>query len=249
MILLAVSLGIALHSSPVAKDHWLALPGPRHALVISAPWTDDLTPGGPFEGAYERDLEDLKGALMTCGFSADEIRSCFRPSTADEGREFLRQLANIAAKWKSGSLALLISGHGAPIESKDGFAAAWQLEHPNRKDIFIPYSEILDLLARVPKGVDILFVPDTCHTNMLRGTIPKNVTAVLWDEDPKETRCRAQCIREGTRANGLLSRAFAEALPASTGRLDLKRRLNERISALKKFAKGPVWNVTIEGRN
>jgi hypothetical protein len=135
----------------------------------------------------------MQEALRARGLSAAEMVSV--PGPLDRGR-LMKQLEEVRGRiagWEGGDLFLYYNGHGMYGPEVAGMReAGLQLD----RDRDQPGSALLwrELFAavRAPATVRIIVLPDCCHTNLLAGHLPANVTALIMKSDPQSSlSCRA----------------------------------------------------------
>jgi hypothetical protein len=162
----------------------MAASSPRLALLFSAPWKGETWLGNGVSRVSE--------ALRARSFGpADTIASA---EPLDRGR-LLRRLDEVKrriANWRQGDLFLHYDGHGmyergaGPVPEA-GLQLTGDRDDPSSR---VLWREVWEAL-QPPPGVRVVALPDCCHTNLLAGRLPRNVSAIIMKSEPQDTlSCR-----------------------------------------------------------
>jgi hypothetical protein len=174
-----VGLGAVMLVRPVR-----AAPAHRLALLVGAPWKGETFLGNG--------VGRLREALATRGFGSGEM---ITSTEAVDRKALSRRLDEVSkriAPWREGELFLYYDGHGMYSRATRGVPEAGLQLTGDRDDpgSSMLWREVWEAI-RAPRGVSVLVLPDCCHTNLLAGRLPPNVTALIMKSEPQDTlTCR-----------------------------------------------------------
>ena len=155
-------------------------PARRLALLLGAPWRGETW--------LENGVVKMQQALHARGFAAAEIMASAEPTDRQRLLRRLEEVKKRIAPWRQGEIFLYYDGHGmyareAAAVPEPGLQLTGDRDAPGSA---LLWRELWDAL-RAPPGVRVLAVPDCCHTNLLAGRLPRNVTAVIMKSEPQDT--------------------------------------------------------------
>jgi hypothetical protein len=174
-----LGLGTVMLVGPVS-----AASSRRLALLVGAPWK-----GENFLG---NGVAKMQEALITRGFGpSDTIAST---ESIDRKTLSLRldEVRRRIASWPDGEVFLYYDGHGMYSRvtrgvPEPGLQLTGDRDSPGSSML---WREVWDAIA-APRVVRVLVLPDCCHTNLLAGRLPQNVTALIMNSEPQDTlTCR-----------------------------------------------------------
>jgi hypothetical protein len=162
----------------------LAATSKRLAVLLAAPWE-----GESFLGD---DVAIMQEGLRARGVDAGEVISVLAPLDRPRLVRHLEDVRERIAAWQDGELLLYYNGHGMYGSEVNGLREPGLQLGPDRDQ---PTSALLwrELFAtlRAPRKVRVTVLPDCCHTNLLVGRLPANVTALIMKSDPQNSlSCR-----------------------------------------------------------
>jgi hypothetical protein len=167
----------------------------------------------------QADAEAVRAALLKRGFSEDEIIYRQGPATSREVRKALLEARRRVAGWSDGEVFFAYSGNAGYV-SKPTVRAGMELAD---KEVVL-WDEVFETLA-LPGKVHLTLLADCCHTNLLAGKLPANVSALIqgtkWGQSPACIANIHNFGREGTR--GVISYYAARALEQATTMADWLR--------------------------
>jgi hypothetical protein len=156
----------------------------RLALLLAAPWQ-----GESFLGD---DMALMQDGLRGRGLSAAEVIAVLEPLDRAAVTKRLEEVRRRIAAWRDGELFLYYNGHGMYGPARAGRPEPGLQLDRNREQpgSFLLWRELFELV-KAPPGVRLLVLPDCCHTNLLAGRLPANVTALIMKSDPQDAlTCR-----------------------------------------------------------
>jgi len=162
----------------------LAAGSHRLALLFASPW--EKSP------LHEGDLALMQGGLRGRGLGDGEIESAMATFDRDGLLTLIKRVRDRIAAWSSGDLLIYYDGKGMYVSQTDARAEPGLQLNSNRgqANSFILWREMFAALE-APPGVRVTLLPDCCHTNLLVGRLPSNVTAIIMKSDPQDTlNCR-----------------------------------------------------------
>ena len=239
----AIAIGNAVLLPPA-----LAAPPRRIALLFAVPWEKESWLGN--------DLSKVRDGLRTRGLDAAEMISVSEQLDRDAFSNYLAQGRRRIAQWRDGEVFLYYSGHGMYRASAGG------LPEPGlqlNRDRDVPSSALLwrevFALLGAPPGVRVLVLPDCCHTNLLAGRMPSNVTALIGKSEPQTAlTCRTGSALFGEsparQRYGVISYYAGETIAgASTaqGWLDAIHTAAEKDISQSKLRPGQRLTLMLEG--
>jgi hypothetical protein len=176
--------GSALRSRPsraAAREPVAGAGGARRlAVLIVARW--------PGESHLDLDLALIKEGLRARGVGAAEVISVREPLDRPKLLELLEGVHRRIAGWPDGELFLYYDGHGT-YRPAGGAVPEPALQLNRDRDS--PTSALLwrELFAtlQLPPNVRMVVLADCCHTNLLAGRLPANVTALIMRSAPQSS--------------------------------------------------------------
>lgn len=157
---------------------------PRYALLLGAPWKGETWLGNG--------IGKMQAGLAARGFTADEITASAEPLNRVRLLRHLADLKRRVASWREGTIFLHYDGHGmyramgGPVP-EPGLQLTGERDDPSSA---VLWSEVWRAVAP-PTGVRLIAIPDCCHTNLLTGRLPRNVTALILRSEPQNAlTCR-----------------------------------------------------------
>jgi hypothetical protein len=156
----------------------------RLALLLAVPWEG--------ESYLADDLAMMQAGLRTRGLSATDVIPVLAPLDRPGLARHAEEVGKRIAAWESGDLFIYYNGHGMYGQPVNGVPEpGLQLNSQReRTDSALLWRELFAML-RIPRRVRVLVLPDCCHTNLLAGRLPPNVTALIMKSDPQTSlNCR-----------------------------------------------------------
>ena len=206
---LLAGLGSAALARPASGG-----PSNRLALLLAAPWKGETW--------LENGIARMQAVLQARGLSSADTIASAEPL---DRKRLLRRLGEVnkrIASWRQGELFLFFDGHGMYARTtgavpEPGLQLTGDREDPNSA---LLWRELWDTL-KPPPAVRVLAVPDCCHTNLLAGRLPPNVTALIIESTPQDSllcRTGGTWFGEGParKRYGVITYYAATTLPEAT---------------------------------
>jgi hypothetical protein len=156
----------------------------RLALLVGAPWKGETFLGNG--------VARMQEALITRGFGRSETMTSTDAIDRKTLSGRLEEVRKRIASWREGEIFLYYDGHGLYSRATRGVPeAGLQLtgDRDNPGSAML-WREVWGAIA-APRGVSVLVLPDCCHTNLLAGRLPPNITALIMKSEPQDTlTCR-----------------------------------------------------------
>jgi hypothetical protein len=175
---------IATGASLFSAQSFGASSSRRLALLFASPWEESPLHAG--------DLALMQEGLRGRGLGDGEIESAMATFDRDGLLKLIERVSERIAAWSSGELLIYYDGKGMYASQTDTRAEpGLQLNsHRDQTSSFILWREMFDAL-KAPTRVRVTLLPDCCHTNLLVGRLPSNVTAIIMKSEPQDTlNCR-----------------------------------------------------------
>ena len=172
-------LGAVMLVRPVS-----AAPARRLALLVGAPWKG--------ETFLENGVARMQEALIIRGFRRSDTMTSTEATDRKTLSQRLEEIRKRIASWREGEIFLYYDGHGMYSRATRGVPEAGLQLTGDRGDpgSRMLWREVWEAIG-VPHGVSVLVLPDCCHTNLLAGRLPPNVTALIMKSEPQDTlTCR-----------------------------------------------------------
>ena len=177
------ALAIAMGAGILPRRAFAATPR-RLALLLASPWEG--------ESFMSNDLALMQGGLRVRGVNATGVISVLAPLDRPSLVRRLEDVRGRIANWPDGDLLIYYNGRGMYRPAINGGSEPGLQLNRNREH---PASALLwrELFAELqaPPRVRVIVLPDCCHTNLLAGRLPPNVTDLIIKSEPQNSlTCR-----------------------------------------------------------